>query len=201
LVVIEIPEGFGSQASLSAGILQTADAFRDRSQLSQVYHEISHLWNAADLDRPSPRWNEGLASFLQYRMAADLDGWNQWEPRIARAVESLRKQGASPAPCNTTPMVHYGSAELTDQSYSPGMLMFYVLYQVLGQETFDQAYAGFLQQNRSKGATSADLIVAFRAASPKSERIFQDWRLTTRWYSLISSGKPFQQVVDEYKQN
>ena len=200
LVVMEIPEGFGSQASLSGGILQTADAFRDRSQLAQLYHEISHLWNVTDLERPSPRWNEGLASFLQSRMASDLDGWNQWEPRIARFTESLRKQCAAPAPCNTVPMIHYGSAGLTDQSYSVGMLMFYLLYQVLGPETFDRTYAGFFQQYRDKGATTADLVAAFTAASPKCDRIFQDWLLTTRWYSLISSGRPFQQIVDEYKQ-
>src|SRR6185436_6780285 len=41
LTVMEIPEGFGSQASLAAGIIQTADAFRDRGQLRQVYHELS----------------------------------------------------------------------------------------------------------------------------------------------------------------
>lgn len=200
LVVMEIPEGFGSQASLSAGILQTADAFHDRSQLPQLYHELSHIWNVGDLDRPSPRWNEGLASFLQFRMATELDGWNQWDSRIERSIASLRKQYAAPAPCNTVPMAQYGSTGLTDQSYSVGMLMFYALYQVLGQESFDRAYAGFFQQYRSKGATTADLIAAFRTSSPKSDRILQDWLLTTRWYSLLSSGKPFPQMVDEYKQ-
>ena len=200
LTVMEIPEGFGSQASLSAGILQTSDAFRDRSQLSQLYHELSHLWNVADMDRPSPRWNEGLATFLQFRMASELDGWNQWEARLERSVDSLRKQCAAPAPCNTVPMIHYGGAGLTDQSYSVGMLMFFVLYQVLGSESFDRAYAGFFQQHRVNGATTEDLIDAFRATSPRSDRVLQDWLLTTRWYSLLSSGKPFQQIVDEYKE-
>jgi hypothetical protein len=200
LVVMEIPEKFGSQASLSAGILQTADAFRDRSELSQVYHELSHLWNVPDLDRPSPRWNEGLASFLQSRMAAELDGWNQWDARLARFTASLREHCAPPAPCNTVPMADYGHAGLADYSYSVGMLMFYALYQVLGQETFDRAYAGFFQQHRAKGATTADLVSAFRAASPKSDRILQDWLFTARWYSLLSSGKLFSRIVDEYKQ-
>lgn len=31
LTVIEIPEDWGSQASVASGIIQTADAFRDRA--------------------------------------------------------------------------------------------------------------------------------------------------------------------------
>jgi hypothetical protein len=200
LVIMEIPENFGSQGSLSAGILQTADAFRDRSELSQVYHELSHLWNVPDLERPSPRWNEGLAMFLQSRMAAELDGWNQWDARLARFASSLREHCAAPAPCNTVPMAEYGRAGLTDYSYSVGMLMFYALYQVLGPEAFDRAYAGFFQQYRKNGATTADLVSAFRNASPKSDRILQDWLLTTRWYPLLSSGKPLPQIIEDYKQ-
>ena len=200
LVVIEIPEGFGSQASLSAGILQTAEAFRDRSELSQVYHELSHLWNVPDLERPSPRWNEGLASFLQSRMAAELDGWNQWDARTERIVASLKQRCMPPNPCDTVPLAAYGGAGLTDRSYSVGMLMFYALYQVLGQETFDRAYGTFFQQYRKKGATTSDLVAAFREVSPKSDPIFQDWLFTTRWYSLLSSGKSFRQIVSQYKQ-
>jgi hypothetical protein len=41
--VMEIPDGYGSQADLGAGIIQTAGAFRDRRQLGQLYHELSHL--------------------------------------------------------------------------------------------------------------------------------------------------------------
>jgi hypothetical protein len=199
LVVIEIPEGFGSQASLSAGILQTADAFRDRSELSQVYHELSHLWNVPDLERPSPRWNEGLASFLQSRMAAELDGWNQWDAHTERIVASLKQRCVPPDPCDTVPLAGYGGAGLTDRSYSVGMLMFYALYEVLGQETFDRAYGTFFQQYREKGATTADLVAAFGKVSPKGEPIFKDWLFTTRWYSLLSSGKSFRQIVSQYK--
>ncbi len=71
LHVIEIPEGWGSQADLNAGIIQTADAFRDTTELVQLYHELAHLWHPADVDSAPPRWNEGLATFLSYRMAAD----------------------------------------------------------------------------------------------------------------------------------
>jgi hypothetical protein len=199
IVVMEIPEGFGSQASLVAGIIQTADAFRDRSQLRQLYHELSHVWNVPDLDRPSPRWNEGLAMYLQWRMAAELDGWTEWDAQLERTTQSLMRRCGLPVRCDSVPFASYGTADLTDRSYSVGMLMFYALSQVLGPDVFDRAYRGFFQQYRETGATTADLVAAFRRASPKSERILTDWLLTTRWYARLASGETVRQIVDDYK--
>src|SRR5512146_3045033 len=65
LTFIEIPDGWGSQADVTT-IIQTAAAFRDVKQHREVYHEISHLWNVNDIDQAPPRWNEGLASFLEF---------------------------------------------------------------------------------------------------------------------------------------
>ncbi|NOT10146.1 MAG: hypothetical protein HOP28_18285 [Gemmatimonadales bacterium] len=199
LAVMEIPEGFGSQASLTAGILQTADAFRDRAELQQLYHEISHLWNVPDLERPSPRWNEGLATFLQWRMAADLDGWAEWEPQLGRSVQSLLRRCAPPQPCSDTPFAGYGKAGLTGRSYVVGMLMFHALHQVLGADAFDRVYRDFYQRYWRTGATSADLVAAFRAANPASDRIFADWFFTARWYTRLAAGESLRQMVEAYK--
>jgi hypothetical protein len=198
LVIMEIPVGFGSQASLTAGIIQTADAFRTHAELRQVYHELSHLWNIPDLEHPSPRWNEGLASFLQWRMAAELDGWNEWDVQVARAVQTLLERCAPPAPCNTIPFGSYGTAGLTDRSYSVGFLMFYTLYQVLGGEHFDQAYRHFVEQYRDSGATTAELEVAFHRESPLSDAVFADWLATTRWYARLSSGESIPHMIGSY---
>ena len=198
LVVMEIPEGFGSQASLSAGIIQTADAFRNRSELRQVYHELSHLWNVPDLDGPSPRWNEGLATFLQWRMAALLDGWNGWEAQAERTAKSLLQRCAEPAPCHSIPLNGYGAAGQTDRAYGVGMLLFYALYQALGAEHFDSAYRGFVARYHTKGATTADLAAAFRDASTRAGPILEDWLTTTRWYSRLASGESIAQILASY---
>jgi hypothetical protein len=60
--VIEIPAGYGSQADVTC-ILQSADAFLDSTQMRQVYHELSHLWNVNSTDTYYPRWNEGACNF------------------------------------------------------------------------------------------------------------------------------------------
>jgi hypothetical protein len=198
LVVMEIPEGYGSQASLTSGIIQTADAFRTRSELRQVYHELSHLWNVPDLELPSPRWNEGLATFLERRMAAELDGWDGWDAQLDRAVRTVLDRCAPPAPCNTVPFQAYGEAGLTDRSYTVGLLMFYALYRVLGPDAFDRAYRSFVQQYRDSGATTADLMAAFHRESPASDPIFADWLTTTRWYSRLASGESLAQIIGSY---
>jgi len=198
LVVMEIPEGFGSQASLSAGIIQTADAFRDRAQLRQVYHELSHLWNVTDLETPSPRWNEGLASFLQWRMAAELDGWTDWDARLDRTVKSVMANCTESTSCDKVPMAQFGTAGLTDRSYQLGMLMFYALYRALGPEAFDRAYAEFYRQHQRSGGTTAQLAEAFRSVSPKADSVLTDWLFSTHWHARLAAGETFAHLIASY---
>lgn len=199
LTVMEIPEGYGSQASLTAGILQTADAFRDRSELRQLYHELSHLWNVPDREHPSPRWNEGLASFLERRMAADLDGWSDWDAHLEAMAQRMRRGCAAPVRCDSVPFAAYGRAGLTDLSYSVGDALFYSLYRVLGPDTFDRAYRGFYQKYRDVGASSADLVASFHRTDPRGDVIFADWFTTTRWYARLSAGESIARQIDSYK--
>ncbi len=198
LTVMEIPENFGSQASLTAGIIQTADAFRARMELRQVYHELSHLWNVPDLDRPSSRWNEGLASFLQWRMAGELDGWNDWDGQVARLSASLLERCAPPAPCGSTPMADFGATRLTDRSYGVGMLMFLALYRTMGSERFDRAYRKFFQQNQTSGGNLKALTEVFTAEDARSRRIFDEWMYSARWYNVLKAGGNFSEVIARY---
>jgi len=198
LTTIEIPDGWGSQGSLAGGIIQTAAAFGDRGELYQVYHELSHLWNVEDTDRPSPRWNEGLAMFLQSRMAAELDGWTGWDARLDHTAQRITRDCEPPAPCGTVPFAGYGKAELTDLSYSVGFAMFYALYRTLGADTFDRAYREFYQQHRRNGGSGAELEAAFHRASPKSDRIFKEWYDTTDWYQRLSRGESLGAIVASY---
>ncbi len=199
LAVMEIPEGFGSQASLTAGVILTADAFRDRAQLRQLYHELSHVWNVTDTERPSPRWNEGLATFLQWRMAAELDGWNDWDARISTTAQTLMRRCSPEMACDSVPFSQYGRTGRTDLSYSVGFLMFYALHNVLGAEGFDRAYRGFFQRYQTSGATTADLASAFRAADPRSDRILSDWLFTTRWHARLRAGETLRQMIEGYR--
>jgi hypothetical protein len=200
LSVMEIPEGFGSQASLGAGIIMDARAFRDRSALSQLYHELTHLWNAPDTERPSPRWNEGLATFLENRLAHELDGWTGMDEHVVRTVDWLLPRYARDATNLTTPFIDYGRAGKTDLAYTVGFLMFYQLHQLLGAEGFDRAIGGWYQERRERGGTTDEFVRSVkRSAGIPLDRFFDDWVYTTRWYQRLSAGETPRQMVDSYR--
>src|SRR3972149_6477562 len=70
--------------------IQSAAAFKDPEQHREVYHEISHLWNVPPTDRPSPRWNEGQASFLEYLVTQEVTGKPIVDARASQLVDWLR---------------------------------------------------------------------------------------------------------------
>ncbi len=195
LAVMEIPEMWGSQASLTAGIIQTADAFRDAGHMSQLYHELTHIWNAPDVDLPSARWNEGLATFLSGRMAAELDGWDGMEGDVGRTAERILRLAESNPTVADVPFIEYGQANVTGLSYRVGYLMFFALYRTIGPEAFDQAVGGYYQIHKDRGGTFEALMESCGDASPVDlDDFFRDWVLTTRWLEQLSQGKPVEDI-------
>lgn len=195
LAVMEIPEVWGSQASLTAGIIQTADAFRDPSRTIALYHELSHLWNAPDTDQPSARWNEGLATFLSERMAAELDGRNGLAENVARATSWLLSSAEENPALGEVPFLRYGEAGATDLSYRVGFLMFYALFEVLGAGRFDAALGGYYQDHRERGGTFPEVLERIQRESPRDLSGFLDtWVRTTGWLDELRAGTPVERI-------
>lgn len=121
MTFIEIPDGWGSQADVTT-ILQSAAAFKVPEQHREVYHEISHLWDVPSIDRPSPRWNEGLASFLEYLVTQEVSGKSVVDARANQLIARLRSSLPEHSDWRTALLVDYGHARLTDLSYSAGAL-------------------------------------------------------------------------------
>lgn len=200
LHVIEIPEGWGSQADLHAGIIQTADAFRDRSELSQLYHELAHLWHPADVDAAPPRWNEGLATFLAYRMAAERGESAPLDSVFAGLARRQAARFENGAPSDTLAMIDYGVAGATDLSYGTGALMFFALYRTLGRDAFDRALASWFRAYRDSGSTTPQFVAAMEAAGGADlEPLFRDWLETAGWYRRLRSGESLAALVASYR--
>jgi hypothetical protein len=190
LAVMEIPERWGSQASLTAGIIQTADAFRDEARMTALYHELTHLWNAPDLDQPSARWNEGLASFLAQRMAGELDGWKGMQEYVRQLASRILSEATRTPEVGEVPFIRYGEAGATGLSYRVGLLMFYSLHRVMGDERFDAALGGYYQEHRERGGAFEELLLRLQAESPVDlSGFFRDWVHTTAWYDELRAGK------------
>jgi hypothetical protein len=200
LNVMQIPEGWGSQASLAGGIIQEASAFRDRDQLQELYHELSHLWNARDLDAPSPRWNEGLAMFLQGRIARELDGWEGEAADLQRTATWLVTRCGPDRPCGRIPMREYGNERMTGMAYSVGKLMFAGLYHALGEHAFDRALRQHFQATQATGTHTDDLVRVFvDVGGLPARRIFDDWLESTAWVDRLREAPSLDAVFDAYR--
>ncbi len=179
--VISVPKEFGAQADATA-IIQTADAFADARGLESLYHEVSHLWNARALDEWPPRWDEGLATYLQYRVAELRDG----SPPVAERARTLARRVRADAERNPrlreVPMIDYGRHRMTDASYTVGTLLFAALEDRLGRPGLDRIVGEYYQRYHETGATTQDLVrLAAELSDGASDQLFDVWLLTTRW--------------------
>ena len=199
LTITEIPDGFGSQANLVGGIIQTASAFRDPARRGELYHELSHLWNARDIDNPSPRWNEGLAMFMQGLIRERLDGWTGRAESYQRLIARVRDRLAKDTALQRVPLIDYGKRGMTDRSYSVGDLMFATLYDLVGESQFDRIVGGYYQQFASGGTTRDFDAFAQRHASIDLSTFFQDWIFTTRWTELVASATSVTDLSSHYR--
>ncbi|MBI2571301.1 MAG: hypothetical protein HYV63_30210 [Candidatus Schekmanbacteria bacterium] len=186
LTFIEIPDGWGSQADVTT-VIQSAAAFRDPSRHREVYHEISHLWNVRATDRPSPRWNEGLASFLEFLAAQELTGERVVDARATQLVDWLRQELPGHPAWRKIPLADYGRNGLTDLSYSVGALFFDLLYRLAGKETFNAIIRKYAADFGGRGGSTKDLAETIRkTASIDLSPLLTDWLFTTGWTERIA---------------
>lgn len=199
LALIEIPDGWGSQASLVGGIIQTAAAFRDSTRVGELYHELSHLWNVKDLDAPSPRWNEGLAMFEQHLLRERLDGWTGRATTDAQTISRIKRRLSADPTLRTTTFADYGRARLTDNSYLVGDLMFATLYELVGGAELNRIMGGYFQSHENGGTTRDFVDWATRNSSGRLARLFDDWLFSTRWVQVIATASSVADLAARYR--
>jgi hypothetical protein len=197
--VIELPDGFGSQADVTS-ILQTAAAFRDPSQRRQLYHEISHMLDVPPAEPFSPRLNEGLATYLEYLTADHLDGTAQLAPRLELVRRWLQGVIAKRAELATIPMRDYGRHDLTDFSYSAGMILFAILHDVLGDEEFRRVIRECHARHAVSGGTLDHFVQTARDVSSRDlSAVFDDWIYSPRWVETVTRTGSIKQLLDHYR--
>ena len=197
--IMEIPAGWGSQAHLAAGIMQTAEVFEDPSDLRQLYHELSHLWNAPDIDQPSARWNEGLAMYLQSILAEEIEGWSDRAEYLEHRADRLLTAIDGDSSAQGIPFAAYGEKGLTDYSYATGLLFFFVLEELIGQQELLEILRSHYQTLRETGTTFGDLEDALlQGASRDLGPFLQEWIHTTTWQDRVRSRDSFPSLAGLY---
>ncbi|UCE40522.1 MAG: hypothetical protein JSV17_13855 [Candidatus Aminicenantes bacterium] len=200
--IIEIPEGYGSQTDVTS-ILQTADAFQKRDNLTALYHEIAHIWNVRDNDPlPDRLESEGLAMLLQYLAQERLDNKPD---ALAKGYERLsgrfRQQCERNPKCTDVPIIEYGNEDLTDLSYTKGMLFFYLLYRLMGEKDFLDAAGSFYQKYKNTGATTEEFLNHLKQRSKQNlDRLYEEWIFGTESSRLVLEGVPVENLILRYMQ-
>lgn len=197
--VIEIPDGWGSQADVTS-ILQAAAAFREARRESELYHEISHLWNATSGERPAPRWNEGLASFLEDVTADSLSGTVTTDSSAMRVARWLATRFATDSTLRATPMADFGKREMTGYSYWVGSLMFYGLYRIAGHEEFCRIIGEYYRRYEAGGGSSAAFVrTASEVTRMDLTAFFNDWLFSSRWGAVVAEAKQPADLFQRYR--
>jgi len=97
-------------------------------------------------------------------------------------------------------MKDYGTEGMTSYSYTLGMVVFTILYELVGEEYFNQIIGSFYAQYHSTGATLDQFIDQCKRLAPCSlELFFNDWIYSTNGIKLIMEGKSLQELIRFYQ--
>lgn len=185
LSIIEIPEGFGSQAKFPT-IIQTADAFNSPEAIDQLYHELSHLWDVDSYEPQSPRLEEGLATFLQGLVNVKLGGNTNLAEYMAGISSRVRDAYDRNPEYRDIAIADFGRRDVTGLSYGVGALFYYDLYKSLGEEKFISLLNGYYGAY-SNGGGNFDALVAYcrKHSGNDYARLVDEWLVGTNYVAKL----------------
>jgi aminopeptidase N len=165
---------------------------------------MAHLWNVTNLDAQPCRFeSEGYAQFLQYLLLERLDHQENAVVEAAqRFLDRVRNTFIEKKEYQSIPIKDYGVRGMTEYSYTLGMAVFAIFYDLIGPDQFNQIIGSFYSTNYKKGATmDAFIDHCKKSATRDLERFFDDWIYTTKGIELVVDGKRYQELLQYYKVN
>jgi len=200
VTVIETPEGSGGQAAKTS-ILLPAESFSSERNVSQIYHEVAHLWDVPSLDEMQSRWlSEGFANYFMALVLRELDS----QKRFVQTLEGLRSRFKSHCEYEnklaTTPISDYGKADLTGASYTKGALALYMLHEIVGDIDFKKIFKMYVERYQEKGATLEDFRnLAGEISNKDLKKYFDEWVFGTESSQLLLEELTLQEITQRYK--
>ncbi len=199
--VIEIPDGWGSQAG-DFYFLQTAAAFKDSARIGEVYHEIGHSWNAT----PSPfvkrcrYFDEAFASFFESLAIRSFEGEQRFKEDMEKSRALFVQWANYDRQVFETPIAEYGRKELGRHSYTKGAWSLYVLERILSEKVFAQIIRSMLAEFDDKTIDFAEFQELCERISKKDlKKFFDEWIYGTESSKLLAAGTPIADIVKRYK--
>jgi len=199
--VIEIPEGWGSQAS-DFYLLQSAAAFKDAENLGELYHEIGHSWNA--MAKPAvqrSRWfDEAFASYFSAVAIREFEGKDAFERVMQTARIRFRERVSRDKRNFATPITDYARTELGTNSYTKGAWSLYVLNELIGEEDFRKVVRVFINEFRNNPAGFDEFRRIAESVSQKDLNLyFSEWFTGTESSRLLVEEGSLKEIVARYQ--
>lgn len=199
--VIEIPDGWGSQAGRFY-ILQTAAAFKDTARISEVYHEVGHSWNAT-VDPSVQRCRYFDEAFASYFEAMSL-GHFQGDSAFQADMESSRRRFIQHTETDSlgrwTPIAQYGVHEIGGYSYTKGAWSLYVLNRLLDDDDFNALIRAMLTKFTDKPIDFQSFKILTEDISRQNlDKFFEEWIFGTASTKLMLDNTPIDSLVQRYR--
>ncbi|MBQ4879022.1 peptidase M1 [Pseudoalteromonas luteoviolacea] len=193
---IEVPENYGAQADVTS-VIQDAKGFKE---LDRVYHEISHQWNVKSLDVHSPRWNEGLATFLEALTLDKLDSPGHLSQQTAKTLNKVKDTIKHNQQYDQTAFIEYGKEGLN--SYTVGMIFFHLLYDLVGENEFNHIIGSFYRTFYATGSTTEQFIQFVKRNSRKDlAHFFDEWAYSPVFAKRLNEFESYKELYQFYKVN
>lgn len=202
--VIQVPAGYGSQMDVTS-IIQSGEVFTrdDINANLNLYHELSHLWHPMEIEpRPPSRWNEGLATFTEYLAAEKLEERSGLVEKASISISHNFVNRCKNMPnCRETPLIDYGKAMMTQHSYTKGMVLFHVLYELIGHDEFMDLIKRYYQAYYKTGGSTHDLTEMIKELLHEGlTRFVDEWFYGTRSNVYLFEGKSVAEIVSIYNE-
>jgi len=195
--VIEIPDGWGSQAS-DCYFLQTSAAFKDSSRIPEIYHEIGHSWNATpsrDVQR-CRYFDEAFASFFEALAIRTFRGERAFEQKMEQSRNLFVRWAQRDHQVFDTPIAGYGAKELGRHSYTKGAWSLYVLYRLVGEKVFASVIRNMLTEFAGRAINFDDFQkLCERTAGRDLHKFFQEWIYGRESSQLLVDMVPVDVIV------
>ncbi|MCX7184050.1 MAG: M1 family aminopeptidase [Nitrosospira sp.] len=170
------PTGFGMPTLTYLGIEVLRLPFIRATSLG---HEVLHNWwgNGVYPDYAHGNWSEGLTTFMADYAYKEREG-----PEAAHEMRlGWLRDFAALAPGQDAPLAAFtsrthGASQIV--GYNKAAMMFLMLRDQLGRDTFDRALQLFWREQRFRVATWVDLRRAFETTSGQDLRVFFEQWLT-----------------------
>lgn len=198
--VIEIPDGWGSQAS-DYYFLQTSAAFKDPDRIGEMYHEVGHTWNvkAKSAVRRCRYFDEAFASYFEGLAIREFKGEAAFLADMEKSRDSFAQWAKYDKRNYDTPIADYWKEELGRLSYTKGAWSLYVLHQLVGEEKFRGIIREFLEGFSEPGADFGDFRKTAEKVSGKNlGKFFDEWIYGAESSRLLVEKVPIAEIVRRY---